>query len=158
MKRSWTVVDCNAGFRVSYKFKFPCENKKKSPPFMGSNKYLADALMLYGKKTIGYPNFLEGMFHCFRNNIIPNLLKLMNSPSLTKNKDIASLLEDEEMSEAKNTLATREKQVIIKETDGSITKECLSLRHGLCYFCSSTINSWVHRLGFQYETIKQITR
>ena len=46
----------------------------------------------------------------------------MNSPSITKYKGLASLLEDEERAEAKNTPATRKKQLIIKDTDGSITK------------------------------------
>ena len=87
------MVDWHTEFRVSNKFKFPCENKKKLPLFLYSNPYVSDELLLYGKKTMGYPNFLEVMFHYFRDKFIPNLLKLMNSPSLTKNKDIASLLE-----------------------------------------------------------------
>ena len=61
---------------------------------MDSNKDLVDALMLYGKKTMGDPNFLEGMFHYFHDKVIHNLLKLMNSPSLTKHKDLASLIEN----------------------------------------------------------------
>ena len=158
MKRSRTVVYWHAEFRVSYKFKFPCENKKKISPFLDSNQDVADALLLYRKKTVGCPNFLEGMFHCFRDKVVPNLLKLMNSPSLTNHKYIASFLEDEERDEAKNTPAIREKQLIIKETDGLITKESLFLRHGIRCVCSSTINSWVHRLGFRYETRKKNTR
>ena len=61
-----TVVDWHAEFRVSNKFKFPYEKKKKS-----------DALLLNGKKTTGYPNLLEGILDYFRNKVIPNLLKLM---------------------------------------------------------------------------------
>ena len=49
---------------------------------------------MYGKNTMGYPNFLEGMFFYFHNKVIYNLLKLMNSPSLTKHKDLASLVEE----------------------------------------------------------------
>ena len=65
------------------------------------------------------------MLHYFHNKVIINLLKLMNSPSLTKHKDIASLLEDEEKSESKNTHATRKKQLVIKDTGGSIKKGAL---------------------------------
>ena len=54
---------------------------------------------------MGYTNLLEGMFHYFHDNVIPNLLKRMNSPSITNHKDLALLLEDEERSEAKNTPA-----------------------------------------------------
>ena len=95
MKISRTVVDCHAEFRVSNKFKFPCENKKKLPPFLDSNRDVADVIMLHDKKTMGYPNFLEVMFHCFHDKVISNLLKLMNSPSITKYNYIASLIEDE---------------------------------------------------------------
>ena len=62
---------------------------------------------------MGHPKRLEGMFHYFHDNVIPNLLKLMNSPSLAKNKDIASLLTDEERDDAKNTHATRKNKLII---------------------------------------------
>ena len=59
MKISQTVVDWHAEFRVSNKFKFPCENKKKLPPFMDSNQYAEDALLLYVNKTMGNPKLLE---------------------------------------------------------------------------------------------------
>ena len=49
---------------------------------------------------------MQGMFHYFHDKVIPNLLTLMNSPSITKYKGLASLLEDEEISEAKNIPAT----------------------------------------------------
>ena len=42
----------------------------------------------------------------------------MKSTILTKHKDIASLIEDGERAEAKNTPATRKNQLIIKDTDG----------------------------------------
>ena len=75
------------------------------------------------------------MLHYFLNKVITNLLKLMNSPSLTKHKDLASLLENQERDEAKNTPATGKNKLITKETDGSTTKEKLFLRHGLrCIF------------------------
>ena len=86
------MVYWHAESRASYKFKFPCENKKKLHPFLYSNQYVVDALLLYGKKNMGYPHFLEGMFHHFRDKVNLNLLKLINSPSLTKHKDIASLI------------------------------------------------------------------
>ena len=73
---------------------------------------------MYGKKTMGYPNFLEGMFHYFRDKVITNLLELMKSHSLTKHKDLASLIKDEERYEDKNTPSTRKYQLIVKETDG----------------------------------------
>ena len=47
------------------------------------------------------------MFHYFRDKVITNILKLINLPSLTKHKDVASLLDYEEISEAKITPATR---------------------------------------------------
>ena len=62
MKISRTVVDWHAECRVSYQFKSPCENKKKLPPLLDSNFDVAHALLLYGKNTMGDPNFLEGMF------------------------------------------------------------------------------------------------
>ena len=105
---------------------------------------------------MGNPNFLEVMFHYFCDKIITNLLKLMKSPSLTKYKDFASLIEDKERSEAENTPATRKMQLIIKETNCSITKEDLSLRHGIRYVCSITMNTWVHHIGFRYETRKKL--
>ena len=46
------------------------------------------------------------MFHYFRDKVITNILKLINLPSLTKHKYLASLLEDDEISEAKNIPAT----------------------------------------------------
>ena len=59
----------------------------------------------------------------------------MNSPSIVKHKDLASLLEYEEGAETKNTPATKKNHLIIKDTDSSITKEDLFLRHGLrCVF------------------------
>ena len=61
---------------------------------MDSNQDVVDVLMLYGKKTMGDPNFLEVMFHYFHDKVIHNLLKLMNSPSFTKHKDLASLIEN----------------------------------------------------------------
>ena len=67
--------------------------------------------------------------------VIPNLLKLVNSPSLANPKDIDSLLEDEEMAEAKNAPDTRKKHLIIRETGGSITKKDLFRRHGLRCVC-----------------------
>ena len=82
----------------------------------------------------------------------------MNSPSLTNHNNISSLLEGEERAESKNTLVTSKNYLIIKATYGSITKECLFLSHGLRCVCSSTMNSWVHRLGFQYKTIKKTPR
>ena len=81
--------------------------------------------------------------------VITNLLKLMNSPSITKHKDTASLLEDKESAEAKNTPATSKNYLTIKETSGSKTKEDLFLRHGLRCVCLSTMNSWVYWLGFR---------
>ena len=96
------------------------------------------------------------MFHCFCDKVITNLLKLMNSPITTNKNNTVSLLEDKERVEAKNTPATWKNQLIIKETDGSITKESLFLRHGIRCVCSSTINSWVHRLGFRYATRKKL--
>ena len=104
--------------RVSNKFKLPCENKKKLSPFLDFNQGVADALMLYGKKTMGYPIFLKGMFHYFYDKVLLNLLKLINWPSLIKHKDIASLLEDAERVESKNTPDTGKKKLIIKGTDG----------------------------------------
>ena len=93
VKISRAVVDWHTEFRVSNKFKLPFENKKKLPPFMDSNPDIAYGLLIYGKNTMVYPNFLEIMFHYFHDKVIPNLLKLMNSPSLTNHKDISSLLE-----------------------------------------------------------------
>ena len=116
---------------------------------MDSNQDVASALLLYDKKNTGYPKLLEGMFHYFHDKVITKLLKLMNSPSLTKNNDTDSLIEYEERYEAKNTLSTRKNELIIKENDGLITKEYLFLRHGLRYVCSITMDSWVHRLGFR---------
>ena len=57
------MVDWHAEFRVSNKFKFTCENKKKLPLFLDYYQDVADALLLYGKKNMVYPNLLEGMFH-----------------------------------------------------------------------------------------------
>ena len=71
---------------------------------------------------MGDPNLLEGILHYFHDNVFTNLMKLMNSPSLTKHKDLASMFEDDE---AKNTTVTRKNHPIIKDTDGSITKEAL---------------------------------
>ena len=67
---------------------------------------------------MGDPNLLEGIPHYFHDNVFPNLMKLMNSPSLTKHKDLASMLEDEERAEAKNTPATGKNNIIIKDNDG----------------------------------------
>ena len=92
-------------FMVSNKCKFPCEKKKKLPPFMDYNQDVADELLMHGKKTMGHPNFLEGIFHYFRDKVVPSLLKLIKSPSITKHKDIASLLEDEERDETKNKVS-----------------------------------------------------
>ena len=118
VKISQTVVNWHAEFRVSNKLNFPCENKKKIPFFLDYNQDVSDELLLYDKKTMGCPKFLEGMFRYFHNKVIPNLLKLTNSPSLTKHKDLASLLKYGERAEAKNTPATRKKQIIIKKTGG----------------------------------------
>ena len=74
------------------KFKFPCENKNKIPPFMDTNQDVVDAILMYGKKNMVYSNFLEVMFYYFQDNVITNLLKLMSSPNITKHEDIASLL------------------------------------------------------------------
>ena len=98
------------------------------------------------------------MFQYFRDKVIPNLLKLMNSHITTNKKNLDSLLEDKERAEAKNTLATWKNQLIIKETDGSITKECVFLRNSIRCVCSSTMNSWVHWLGFWYETRGELIR
>ena len=76
---------------------------------MDSNQDIADALLLYGKKTMGNPNLLEEIFHDFHYKVLSNLLKFMNSPSLFKHKYIASLLDHEEINGAKNTPATRKK-------------------------------------------------
>ena len=65
-----------------------------------------------------YTNVLEGNFHCVHDKVIPNFMKLMNPPSITKYKHLDSLLEDEEKSEVKNTSAIRKNQPIIKDTDG----------------------------------------
>ena len=97
------------------------------------------------------------MFHYFNNKVIPNLLKLMNSPILTRQKDLSSLLEDEERDVAKNTPDNRKNHLIVKDTNGSITKEDLLRRHGIRCVFSSMINSWVHRLGLRYETRKKAT-
>ena len=83
--------------------------QKYPPPFLDSNQNLEDALMVYSKKTMVYPNFLEVMFHYLHDNIISNLLKLMNSHIFTRNKDLALLLEDEERAKAKNTHPARKK-------------------------------------------------
>ena len=125
MKRSQTVLYWHAEFRVSNQFKFPCENKKNLSLFIDSNKYVEDALFLYGNNTMGYPNFLEGIFHYFHDKVIPNLLKLMNSPSLNNHKDLDSILEDEERAEAKKRPTTRKMFLMIENTDGSTTKENL---------------------------------
>ena len=69
--------------------------QEETPPFLDSNQCVADALLLYCNNNMGYPKFLEVIFHYFRDKVIPNLLKLMNSTSLTKHNDIASLLEYE---------------------------------------------------------------
>ena len=114
---------------LSNKFRFQCENKKKLPPLLDSNKDVSDALLMCGKNPMGYPNFLEGMFCYFHDKVIPYLLKLMNSPSLTNHKDLSSLIEYEERDETKNTPATRDNQIIIQETYGSITKEDIFLSH-----------------------------
>ena len=82
---------------------FPCENKKKITLFLDSNQDVVDALLMYGNRTMVYPNFLEEIFHYFHDKFIPNLLKLTNSLSITKHKYLASLLEDEERAESKNT-------------------------------------------------------
>ena len=74
---------------------------KKLPPFLDSNQAVADALLLYGKKTMEYPNLLEGVFHYFHEKVFPYFLKLMNPPSLTNHNDITSLIEDEERTESK---------------------------------------------------------
>ena len=58
---------------------------------------------------MGYPNFLEVMLQYFHDKVTPNLLKLMNSPRITKHKDLASLIENEERVEAKNTSANGKK-------------------------------------------------
>ena len=89
------------------KFRFPYENKKKLPLFIDSNQNVAYGLPLYVKKTMVDPKFLKEMFHYFYDKVIPNLMKLINSPSLTKHNDLASLLDYEEISEAKITPATR---------------------------------------------------
>ena len=62
---------------------------------------------------MGDPKLLEGMFHYFHDNVIPNNLKLVNSPILTKHKDPALLLGYEERAEAKYTPATSKNQLII---------------------------------------------
>ena len=125
--------------------------------FLGSNYDVADELLLYDKKTMGCPKFLEGMFRYFHNKVIPNLLKLTNSPSLTKHKDLASLLKDGERAEAKNTPATRKKQLVIKDTGGSLKKGDLFWSRGIRCICSSTMNGWFHRLGLRYETRRKKT-
>ena len=51
------MVNWHAEFRVSNKFKFPCENRKKIPPFMDSNQDVADTLLMYGKNNMLYPDF-----------------------------------------------------------------------------------------------------
>ena len=63
VKISLTVIDLYAELRVSNKFKFPCENRKKIPLFLDYNQDVSDELLLYGKKTMGYTNFLDAMFH-----------------------------------------------------------------------------------------------
>ena len=69
--------------------------QEETSPFLYSNQDVADAILLYGKKTMGDTNFLGSMFHYFHDRIIPNLMKLVNSPSLSKYKDLPSLIEDE---------------------------------------------------------------
>ena len=113
---------------------------------------------MYGKKTMVYTNFLEGMFQYFRDKVIPNLLKLMNSPITTNKKNNDSLLEDKERAEAKHTPDTRKNQLIIKDTDGSITKEYVFLRHSLRFVFSITMNSWFHWNGSWYETRRGLLR
>ena len=90
---------------------------------------------MYGKKNMGYTNFLEGMFQYFHDKVIPNLLKLMSSPRINKYKNLASLIKDEERAESRNTLASRKNQIIIKYNDGLITKQYFPRRHDiLCLF------------------------
>ena len=84
-----TVVDWHAESIVSNKFKFPCENRKTLRPLLDSNQDVADALLLYGNKNMGNPNFLEVMFHYFCDKIITNLLKLMKSPITTNKNNLA---------------------------------------------------------------------
>ena len=99
--------------------------QEEIPPFLDSNQDVGDKLLVYGKETIKHPKFLEVMFCYFHDKFIPKLLKLVNSPNLAKHKDIASLIEGGERSEAKNTPDTRKNQLIINDTDDSITKEDL---------------------------------
>ena len=54
------------------------------------------------------------MFHYFHDKVIPNLLKLVKLPSLTKNNIFYSLLEDEERDEAKNTPDTTKNSLLSK--------------------------------------------
>ena len=83
----------NLGYRIN--LSFHAKNKKKIPPFIDYSPDLLDALLLCSKNNMGYPNLLDWMSHYFHDKVIPNLLKLVNSPSLTKHKDIASLIKDE---------------------------------------------------------------
>ena len=83
------MVDWHAESIVSNKFKFPCENRKTLRPLLDSNQDVADALLLYGNKNMGNPNFLEVMFHYFCDKIITNLLKLMKSPITTNKNNLA---------------------------------------------------------------------
>ena len=68
------MVEFRAEFRVSNKFRFPCENKKKLPSFIDYNPDVADVILLYGKKNMGDLKCLEVMFLYFHYEIIPNLL------------------------------------------------------------------------------------
>ena len=89
------MVYWHAEFRVPKRFECPCENKEKLTPFLYYNQDITDLLLLYDKNTMGYPKLLEGMFHYFHDKFISNVLKLLNSPSITNHKDLDLLLEDE---------------------------------------------------------------
>ena len=72
------MVDFHAELRLSNKFWFSCENKKKLPSFLDYNPDVADVILLYGKKNMGDLKFLEVMFLYFHYEVIPNLLQLIN--------------------------------------------------------------------------------
>ena len=65
-----------------------------------------------------YPNSLKGVFHYFYDKVIHNLLKLMNSPSLKNTRILLHYLRMKKGLKPK----TGKKQLIIKDTNGSITK------------------------------------
>ena len=134
VKISQIVVDWHTEFRVSNQFKFPCENKKKLPHLWILIKIQQMLYCCKARRLWGIQTYWRRFFTISIIRFSPTFWNSWTHLVFSSTSILLHCLIMKKLMVPKIHLLPG-KNIIIKETDGSIKKEHLFRRYGLCCVC-----------------------